>query len=238
MDKQEYIAQVLAQLPGLLEKEKKAVKRELLDHLEDRMEPLLALRGVDEAEAERRSVAAMGDPVETGKEIARQYQSFFWVVLKDIATGFLALFLMLMFVVGGRTTDLPNSILARVDPARIDHLNGTLDFEMDYRMEVGNDIVWVYEAQVRDGMFTARIVTYDRIPGGVVAWALEESLWLENESGTQAPVESTKVLGWGYGACCYWASIPVETEDESVTLTCGLYGTYTRLTIPLSEVTA
>ena len=237
MDKQEYIQQVLAQMPDLLKREKKAVEEELAAHFEDRMEPLLALQGVDEAEAERRCAAAMGDPAEVGKELARQYQSFLWVIFHDIVTGALALFLLFSFVAVSAATDLPASITARLDPTAGDGEDVCLH-AVDHRMEVGNDIVRVYEAQVQGGVCTAYVVTYDRFPGGVVASVLKDALWLENQHGKRAAAEYMVPWGGEYAADYYRLSIPVEEGDTCVVLTSGLYGEYTRVTIPLAEVTS
>lgn len=236
MNKNEYISQVLAQMPDLLKQEKKAVAEELSAHFEDRMEPLLALQGVDEGEAERRCAAAMGDPTEVGKELAKQHQSFFWVILHDIVTGVLALFLIFSFVAVSAATDLPASITARIDPTRGDREDVCLH-AVDHRMKVGNDIIRVYEAQVQDGVCTAYVVTYDRLPGGVVALVLKDALWLENQHGNRAAAEYMVPWGGEYAADYYRLSIPVETEDTCVVLTSDLYGEYTRLTIPLAEVT-
>ena len=233
MDKAEYIHRVIAQLPTLLEREKRAVEEELSAHFEDRIEPLLALR-VEEEEAERRCVEAMGDPVEMGKELAKQYQSFFWVVLKDILTGFLVFFLVGAAIQFSLTTDFFGSVTARVNPTAGDGEETALAAVVDRRMTVGNDTVRIYEAQVRQGVFTGYLCVYDRIPGGVTV-DLEKHLWAENQRGTRKGA-SGPAVGWNYGAQYYKIHLPVDPEDDHVTLGCSLYGEETRMTIPLEEV--
>ena len=233
MDKSEYIRQVLSRLPTLLEREKRAVEEELAAHFEDRMEPLLALH-VREAEAERRCAEAMGDPVEIGDALAKQYQSFFWVVLKDILTGFLVFFLIGAVIRFSLTTDFFGSVAARVNPTAGDREATALAVAVDWRMTVGNDTVRLYEAQVRQGVFTGYLCVYDRMPGGVTV-DLKKYLWAENQRGTRKGVSSPAV-GWNYGAQYYKIHLPVDPEDDHVTLCCRLYGEETRMTIPLEEV--
>ena len=61
MDRQDYTAAVLSALRRVTSRERAAIRAELDGHIEDHMEGLLEL-GYDEALAEERTLAAMGDP--------------------------------------------------------------------------------------------------------------------------------------------------------------------------------
>ena len=236
MDKQEYIAQVLAQLPGLLEKEKKAVERELLDHLEDRMEPLLALKGVDEAEAERRSVAAMGDPVETGKALKQQYP-LRWLILQDVASFVIVVLVLVMFIFGAYNLEggLKN-IFVRFAPSQTDErVSPAWMKPVDPRMEIGDDVVRVYEAGVRSGMAELYLCVYDRVPGGIVQ-GMSSALTVEDQRGKKWTAQRDDPAS--YTVEYYQVYLPIQVEDTHVTLCYERYGERIALEIPLPEVTA
>ena len=59
MDKKEYSRQVIAAMRHLRADEIAAIRAEIEGHIEDRMEPLLELQGIDEEEAQRRSIALL-----------------------------------------------------------------------------------------------------------------------------------------------------------------------------------
>lgn len=72
MDRSEYCAQVLSHLRRLSRREREAVRAELEEHMEDHICALLDL-GYDAQLAEERTMAAMGDPAEVGREMEKQY---------------------------------------------------------------------------------------------------------------------------------------------------------------------
>ena len=80
MTRGEYIREVSASLKRLTKREREAIRAELDGHMEDHMESLREL-GYEEEEAEERTLAAMGDPAEVGRELNRQYP-FRWLVVK------------------------------------------------------------------------------------------------------------------------------------------------------------
>ena len=73
-----------------------AVRQELLDHLEDRRLGYLD-KGLPEAEAEERAVAAMGDAVETGKLLNKAHSPLLgWAwLISSVVCGLLAFCLVL-----------------------------------------------------------------------------------------------------------------------------------------------
>lgn len=80
MDRRDYTDRVLSSLRRVTEKEREAIRSELDGHIEDHMEALREL-GYDEELAETRTLAAMGDPEEVGRELNKQYP-FRWLVAK------------------------------------------------------------------------------------------------------------------------------------------------------------
>lgn len=80
MDRRQYTDRVLTSLRRVTAKEREAIRQELDGHMEDHMESLREL-GYDEELAEERTIAAMGDPAEVGRELNRQYP-FRWLVVK------------------------------------------------------------------------------------------------------------------------------------------------------------
>ena len=85
MDRRQYTEQVLSSLRRVTHDEREAIRQELDGHMEDHMEALREL-GYEEEEAEARTLAAMGDPAEVGRELNQQYP-FRWLVVKWVAQG-------------------------------------------------------------------------------------------------------------------------------------------------------
>ena len=97
MDRRQYTEQVLSSLRRVTHDEREAIRQELDGHMEDHMEALREL-GYEEEEAEARTLAAMGDPAEVGRELNRQYP-FRWLVVKWVAQG--AAVLLMLFLLSG-----------------------------------------------------------------------------------------------------------------------------------------
>lgn len=72
MDRKTYIDTVLSTLRRVTGRERSAIREEIDGHIEDHMEGLIEL-GYDPALAEERTLAAMGDPKEVGRELNKQY---------------------------------------------------------------------------------------------------------------------------------------------------------------------
>lgn len=89
MKREEYTTAVLLGLRRLTDQERRALRRELDGHMEDHMLALMEL-GYDEAEAEEKAVAAMGDPAETARELQKCY-SFGWLIAGYVMEAVLAL---------------------------------------------------------------------------------------------------------------------------------------------------
>ena len=137
MDRREYCRQLTQELRHLTPDEVAAVRQELWDHIEDRAE-MLREAGYDEAEADVRAVEAMGDPVETGREIDKQYPPLWlWLNRLAIAVIVVVCFLAAFNLLGMHTA--VEALKVRIDPYR--EMEIPVEARIDYQMVVGDDIV-------------------------------------------------------------------------------------------------
>ena len=200
MTRTEYVERVLSVMRHVTTSEREAIRAEIDAHIEDHICDLLEL-DYDEALAEERTMALMGDPEEVGRELDQQYTSHFWehlegiAVLLLIAMGFQALMgigilfhavdhLEARFSPDGYSSDFPAEIIA----------------EVDLRVQVGNDILRVYQVALGEQSYynptleqdeirpTAQVsvCAYDRIPFGIVSGDLFRYLKASDQRGTEA----------------------------------------------------
>ena len=138
MDRREYCRQLTQELRHLTASEVAAVRQEFMDHMEDHAE-MLREAGYDEAEADARAVEAMGDPVETGREIDKQYPAI-WLWLSRIAVAVIVIVcIRTAFGYFGGMHSFFEILSIRYDPYR--DMEITMEEQIDYKMEVGNDII-------------------------------------------------------------------------------------------------
>ena len=115
MDRKTYIDTVLSALRHVTGDERAAIRAELEGHMEDHMEGLLEL-GYEPELAEERTLAAMGDPQEVGRELNKQYTGWGWVLLSRMAV-LLTVVLCIQALLGiGILGNLWDSVAARVWP--------------------------------------------------------------------------------------------------------------------------
>ena len=94
MDRKTYTETVLSVLRHVTGRERSAIREEIDGHIEDHMEGLIEL-GYDPALAEERTLAAMGDPKEVGRELNKQYP-LCWLAAKWAAMAVAALLVFLL----------------------------------------------------------------------------------------------------------------------------------------------
>lgn len=234
MDRRTYVEQVLANLRRVMPEEQAAIRAELDGHIEDHICALLDL-GYDEELAEQRTMAAMGDPEEVGKELNKQYP-LRWLVLGGLAKA-VALwmaFVLMIFTIADDGTGLLLSWKLRLWPRTV-----TYEYEasaaLDTCLRVGNDVVRLTQITVErdaEGRLVARLraACYDRNPIGVVAGP---DLYLENQRGQR---EGTMALLRGSWRGSYDVCVPIRPEDTYVTVSCGRYGQEAGCQITLPEV--
>lgn len=161
MNRAEYCARVLAGLRGLSRRERAAVRRELEEHIEDHAQALLDL-GYDEQLAEERTMAAMGDPAEVAREMARQYPRG-WRIVTGMS---LALCVFVLFSVLSNNYNRrmigyawdsivyrisppgPETVIARtVSPRGVEPVSGVAE-AVDIRRTIGDNVLRVYRITV------------------------------------------------------------------------------------------
>ena len=246
MTRREFTDQVLLPLTRLTWEEREAVRRELEEHLEDRMESMLE-RGWEPELAEERCLESMGDPAEIGREMAKQYRSrdqgWLWLGRAAVAlTAVLCLqaVLSLEFFytwkyvwdsVDARTIYVPEGWTEILDTVE-------LSMALDICVPVGNDVLRAARVNVgREKNCDRRraevvLFSYDRIPGGVVSTNLLGSITVENQRGEQGQSAG----GWGHYRVERTAQyVEIESGDIYVTLVYKWLGKTLRVQAPLPE---
>lgn len=208
------------------------------------MEALLEM-GWDPELAEERCLEAMGDPAEIGRELAKQYRGrdrgWMWLGRAAAAlTVVLCLQAVLSLGVLGFVWDSLTVRNIRVPEwwgFELDAVEAC--GPVDIRVPVGNDVLRVAWVNVgrKDSQDVRRaevlLLSYDRIPGGVVAVSVLDRLSLENQRGER---NLSKGNVWGHymvrGAAKY---VDVEPGDDYVVLAYDWLGEAFRIQVPLPE---
>ena len=234
MDRREYCRQLTQELRHLTAKEVAAVRQEFMDHMEDHAE-MLREAGYDEAEADVRAVEAMGDPVETGREIDKQYPAI-WLWLSRIAVAVIVIVcISALFSLFGAYTAF-DSLAIRMNPYR--NVDIPKDSYIDYRMEIGDDIVHFIglEGYVpgEDCEVSLHFNMYDKSIFGSVHQNLETMLTFRTDSG-----DRISLSGGGSSnekVAHYRKKLQIASDDTYITVIYDHYGRYVACTIDLQEV--
>ena len=228
MDKKEYSRQVIAAMRHLRADEIAAIRAEIEGHIEDRMEPLLALQGIDEEEAQRRSIAAMGDPAEIGRAFQKHY-SYFWLWVDRAIIALIVLVLWgTVWRIPGHLENVKDNLTARYAPMSFLHETTRkqwVDMEVDLRAQVGSDILRVYAVGTKENEATIFWCGYDEsIHGQVGQWSVEYE---------DCHILEILVHASGGGAYAYVDTVEVQTGAPYVTAVVKRYGERITLDIPL-----
>ena len=241
MDRKTYIETVLSALRHVTQREREAIRAEIDGHIEDHMADLLELDYPPEL-AEERTLSAMGDPAEVGRELNKQYPlrwlTVCWIARLLSAWTILAVLLLLLSAGGAEASPL-TAALERIDPDLSHHFDpsGTVVAEesLDIAFPVGNDVVRVLRiCTYRDipwGELRAfvNVDTYDRWPLGVVS---DKTLLLESQNGGQEEIRVSGLNRWWHLGD---GSVRIQPGDTYVTLRYGGYGESGVIQIPLPE---
>ena len=238
MNRREYTSRVLACLRRLTPAEEEAVRAELDAHMEDHICALLDI-GYDEALAEERTMAVMGDPEEVGREMNKAYP-LRWLILGRAAVVLMVILCCQAIMALGILGNAVQSLEARIYPNKNIRLE-QVDYSerVNYKAAVGNDILRVYRVSVgsEDGkrMAEVSLCTYDRIPCGIVSEELLNRAEVKNQRGES--------LFEGNGSGCWmaeWANryAEIQPDDLYVTVEYDRFGEQVQLVVPLpKEVT-
>ena len=237
MTRQGFMDRVLLSLTRLTAEERENVRQELEEHIEDRMEVMLEMGWKPEL-AEERCLEAMGDPVEIGREMAKQYRGRGWLWLGRAAV-LLTVVLCIQALLGvGILFNAWDSLEARVNPQMGSRLDWTESSErVNLQISMGNDVLRVFRVSV--GKWKERRVAeiamcaYDRWPFGIVAHGWQRYVEI-NPSDAEAPDRSSNGRG-SYGAEYVQTYVELEPGARSVVLAYERFGESQRLEIPLPE---
>ena len=249
MTRTEYVERVLSVMRHVTSSEREAIRAEIAAHIEDHICDLLEL-DYDEALAEERTMARMGDPEEVGRELDKQYTNSFWIWLEGVAKILLVPMVLVSLIGVGSLFHAANHLEARFAPEgyRTD-FPAEITEEVDLRVPVGNDILRVYQVALgeqshynydlekREMLPTVQVsvCAYDRIPFGIVSGDLFTYLKVSDQRGNESDNWGGGSGSWGAEYSRYY--IPVEPGDTYVTLSYDRFGESVTLKVPLPEVT-
>ena len=245
----EYVERVLSVMRHVTPSEREAIRAELAAHIEDHICDLLEL-DYDEALAEERTMALMGDPEEVGRELDKQYTNSFWLWLEGIAKILLVPMILISLLGIGILFHAADHLEARFAPEgyRTD-FPAEITEEVDLRIQIGNDILRVYQVALgKESHYNydleksemlptvqVSVCAYDRIPFGIVSGDLFTYLKAADQRGKEIDTGGGGAGSWGAEYNRYY--IPVEPGDTYVTLSYDRFGESVTLKVPLPEVT-
>lgn len=235
MTRGEFCARVRKHLKRATDAEWESIRREILGHVEDRMEDFQR-SGFDQEAAEIRAVAAMGEPEEIGDALNRQLSPF-WLVLSRVSTACIALLccgLVLSLPVGfARVFDNLQARLAPGSGFRGPE-EGYIRQEVDVRLSIRSDVLRVYwvDLSADKGLAEVHYCLYDKNPLGDTANNIDNYIQVREPDGSWG-----RYIGGGQGSAGVWylelSGVPVERGQETITLRYDRFGDHLTLEIPL-----
>ena len=235
MTRREFCARVRKHLKRATDAEWESIRREILGHVEDRMEDFQR-SGFDQEAAEIRAVAAMGEPEEIGDALNRQLSPF-WLVLSRVSTACIALLccgLVLSLPVGfARVFDNLQARLAPGSGFRGPE-EGYIRQEVDVRLSIRSDVLRVYwvDLSADKGLAEVHYCLYDKNPLGDTANNIDNYIQVREPNGSWG-----RYIGGGQGSAGVWylelSGVPVERGQETITLRYDRFGDHLTLEIPL-----
>ena len=205
---------MLSALRHVTRREREAIRAEIDGHIEDHMADLLELDYPPEL-AEERTLSAMGDPAEVGRELNEQYTGWGWVILSRVLLAALVVISILVLY------SYPS-----LEP---------VEMSLDIRVPIGNDVWYIYAAEAQmdaegNSEVSVWMSWYDKNPfrfaaGGVI-------------TGVDCRGDVTDMHGGGggksgpYVTFCYLFS--VQEGDPYVTVSCERYGEVYQAQVPIS----
>lgn len=253
---EEFFERVFSQMKGATLREKRALRRELEEHMEDRAR-MLTEKGCPEEEAKSRAMEAMGDPEQIGRELGKVY-SHFWLIASQIMSLVLAVVLVvsLTAVPVGRIRE---NLTARWAPEQAGKIGTSKKYIWDeeqkklvwehenkeavawdpgVKAEMGDDILSVYQVVLYPACGCVEVYwcNYDKDLLGLPVEHLWPYITVTNQAGekSMAGGGGTTQQGGRSGAGYYHAwDLTAAPGDQYVCLTYDRYGQHLRLEVPL-----
>ena len=236
MDRQTFCEQVLSRVRHATERERAAIRQELEGHLEDHAEDLRRI-GFPAEEAERRALAAMGDPAEIGRELSREYP-LRWLVVSRVALAAVVWLSLLLFA---RAVLLPGQVSRNLQATL--HPQGymtlapeqlTVVADTDIRAELHGDVLKVYQTGLQLAgedtyLASAAVCLYNRNPFA----ATHRDLLQQMAVAAGEEMDSRWLIRGGDGARYLELNQRPVAYGEELVLVYGGFGDTVVLRIPL-----
>ena len=228
--------------------DRKAVRRELQDHLEDRMEAGKA-QGLSPYEAETAATAAMGDPVALAEELGRIHSPW-WGRLWRLSQWALAIVLLAtVFSAVPRLREyLQYQMYDPPFPFSAEEGSYTREYYADYTKEIRVPKVWDIDGSVELGHYRFTVSGAwveewtvsgdDPYPVRQLVITLKASTWRfwEPLNGGQSMILENLAADDG-GKVYYYGMDPPAEEEEPLSLFCETFqrGSSTWLRVELNQ---
>lgn len=234
---------VLSAIPRATGGERDAIRAELLDHLSDHRE-MLVEHGVEELEAERRAIEAMGDPVEIGRAWNEKLSPF-WLWLGRLCCA------ACVFIVLFNLSDIYYKADRLFDSLGIRYGAETASESRDL---TGYDLIWETDPGIRKKfgehiIRIERVELYERITGPLqeyaaqvyfISWhqdlfgqSLNYSALMQTEK--YGPGVTDKGGGGSQSGYATWARDRLEVEKglEAIEISFDYNGNHFEANVPL-----
>lgn len=190
----------------------KTIRRELMEHMEDLREDLMA-EGMDEAAAAYMTVAYMGDAAEIGKALDQEHGvvlGWIWRITRALAIFLIVVnFMPLLHLVGGMAGGLLQKYEPQSESAEVWHM------ELDREYQVYDDTlilkdIYYYE----DGTLTVVYRTKYKPFAKSIYWSSMISLGLFTEEGDKLPKGGGGFKNGGYNGIGWQSQQDVPREAK------------------------
>ena len=231
--------QVCREVRHATPEERDSICRELREHLEDRAEALQS-SGSEEEAAAQAAVEAMGDPVEIGRAMNRQYP-LGWLILSRLSGALillLCLYILFTLPVFGNAY---NNLRCRISPSYGGRfMSGAAPESVcltDYRWTVGSSVLRIYGLEPNhinasgDSRIRVYLCAYNQNPFRYASESLVRDVVFLDEAGN----ELERLYG-GSGNTGAWyttISFPLPEGENGFTLNYDSHGYQLEEYIPL-----
>ncbi len=258
MDREEFCRQVCFAVPRSTSKEWKEMEAELMGHMEDRMDDLVA-QGHSPEEAEAEAVRRMGDPEEVGRALNRQLSEV-WLVIRMLAAMGAVAMAVLVALCLWTTAEraLREETMAAYTEAvskpfyewedngypKEEYLAGMYYIwtDLDEKERLGDDVLWLYGTKdwsrpggIRRGYLD--VMTY-KAQGPAWAALLPENVRAVDDRGRAVEVTPGATLNFHSADYLYSRSgeyyFEAQPDAKALTVTFSRYGETAAFQVPLN----
>lgn len=227
-------------------REKIDITKELSDHIQDHQEYLIC-KGYSEEAALKEAVASMGDPIEVGTELNKQYP-LLWRVLSIIPLVIAISLFFHLFSIPFILGNIYDNYLARTNPQKEFNQVIERDYEVNYRIEYPEDnVLYIYGIEIEsrtDNPFhsyydsniyynylvSISACCYTKNPFGSASTAIFSSTEFSNLNGEKYH----HYAGFFSNVSQVRINVPVNFEDPCIYLDYSAFGIEIHEKLPLN----